>query len=114
MLTRVARAARRTELRMRATAALDTLVTTVAISLVAVAVALTVTKVAGASPRVLRDVVLGAIIAVFLSAFRAGTRKLPRFAGALLLDAHHGLSDRLTNALSFATLPADRRTPLME
>jgi hypothetical protein len=114
MLTRVARAARRTELRMRAGAALDALVSTAAISLVAVAVALTLTKVAGVSPRALWDVVMGAVVASFLSAAWAGSRRLPKFAGALVLDVHHGLSDRLTNALSFAALPRKSRTPLME
>jgi hypothetical protein len=114
MLTRVARAARRTELRMRASAGLDALVTTLAISLVAVAIALTVTKVAGTPGWVVRDVVIAAVLAVVASTVRAATRRLPPFAGALLLDMHHGLSDRLTNALSFAALPPEKRTPLME
>jgi hypothetical protein len=85
-----------------------------AVSLVAVALALTVTKVAGVAPHLVRDVALGAAIAVVLAALRAGTRRLPKFAGALVLDAHHLLADRLTNALSFASLPAQSRTALME
>src|SRR5258705_9900742 len=114
MLTRVARAARRTELRMRAAAALDAVVSTTAIALVAVAIVLTAHKVAGVSTRALRDVVVGAILAVVLSALWAATRRIPQFAGALALDVHHALSDRLTNALSFASLPPNERTPLME
>src|SRR3954464_12795142 len=106
MLTRVARAARRTELRMRASAALDALVSTTAISLAALAIALTAAKLGVVPPRVLRDFAMGSALAVVLASVRAGTRKIPKFAGALLLDGHHGLADRLTNALSFAALPA--------
>src|SRR5689334_22162140 len=114
MLTRVARAARRTELRMRLSASLGAFVSTLAVSLIAVALVLTLTKVAGVAPRVFWDVVVGAAIAVVLAAVRAGSRKLPHFAGALALDVHHGLADRLTKALSFASLPPENRTPLME
>jgi hypothetical protein len=64
--------------------------------------------------RVLWDVALGAAVAMVLSAAWAASRRLPKFAGALVLDVHHGLSDRLTNALSFAALPPESRTPLME
>jgi hypothetical protein len=115
ILTRVARAARHTELRIRFSAALDTLVSMVAVSLVAVALALTVSKIApSAFPHAVRDVVLGALVATVLATGRAAARRLPRFSGALLLDVHHGLSDRLTNALSFASIPPEKRTPLME
>ena len=115
ILTRVARAARRTERRIRFSAALDALVSMLAISLVAVALALTLSKVApGAFPHAVRDVVLAGLVATIVATVRAATRRLPRFSGALLLDVHHGLSDRLTNALSFASLPPEQRTPLME
>jgi hypothetical protein len=115
MMTRVARAARRTELRMRTSAALDALVSTTAVSLIALALALTVSKVApGFAPHLVRDVIIGAVVATLVAAIRGATRRLPKFAGALALDIHHGLSDRLTNALSFEALPPDRRTPLME
>ncbi len=115
ILTRVARAARRTELRIRFSAALDALVSMLAISLVAVALALTLSKVApGAFPHAVRDVVVAGLVATIVATVRAATRRLPRFSGALLLDVHHGLSDRLTNALSFASLPPEQRTPLME
>jgi len=86
-----------------------------ALSLVALALALTLSKVVpGFAQRWVLDVGLGALIAVALSTFRAATRRLPKFAGALVLDSHHRLADRMTNALSFAALPPGERTPLME
>lgn len=100
---------------MRVSAALEVLVSMVAISLIALALALTLSKVVPSFPSwIVRDVALGAVVATLLATLRAGTRRLPKFAGALRLDVHHGLSDRLTNALSFAGLPKERRTPLME
>jgi hypothetical protein len=44
----------------------------------------------------------------------AWVRRLPDRAGARALDRHHGLHDRLASALSFAELPAGRRTPFMQ
>lgn len=41
-------------------------------------------------------------------------RRQPRHRGAILLDRAHGLHDRVTNALTFAELPARERTPLMD
>ena len=100
---------------MRAAGALDALVSTLAVSLVAVALALTLAKVWPGFPREgLRDVVAGALLAVVARTIGRSARRLPRFAGALALDVYHGFSDRLTSALSFAGLPAERRTPLMD
>jgi hypothetical protein len=100
---------------MRTRSALDALVTTVAVALVAVAIAVTLAKVWPAFPREgVRDVVLAAIIAVTLRTIRAALHRLPKYAGALALDVVHGYSDRLTSALSFAVLPPAERTPLME
>ena len=45
---------------------------------------------------------------------RAYARRYAPHVGALLVDKTHGLSDRLTNALAFAALPDESRTPLME
>jgi hypothetical protein len=41
-------------------------------------------------------------------------RPRPMQRGALALDRHHELSDRITSALSFRELPAERRTALMD
>ena len=99
---------------MRAASALDALVSTLAVSLVAVALAITLAKVwPGFPAHGVRDVVAGAILALLLRTIMASARRLPRFAGALALDVHHGFSDRLTSALSFAGLPENERTPLM-
>jgi hypothetical protein len=100
---------------MRAAGALDALVSTLAVSLVAVAIALTLAKVWPGFPRQgVRDVVAAAGVAIVARALGRWLRRLPKFAGALTLDVHHGFSDRLTSALSFAGLPAEQRTPLME
>jgi hypothetical protein len=115
MLTRIARAARRTELRMRSAAALEAFVSMTALSLVAVALAFTLAKVVpGFERRWALDVVAGAGLAVFASTAFAATRRLPKLAGAMALDAHHRLSDRLTSALSFSAVPSGDRTALME
>ncbi|HEX9297464.1 MAG TPA: hypothetical protein VF881_16595, partial [Polyangiaceae bacterium] len=115
LLNRIARAARRTELRMRMRAGIDALVTMSALSLLALAVALTLAKIVPGFPlRWVRDVAAGALIATIGRTAYAASRRLPKFVGALALDVHHGLADRLTNALSFASLPPEQRTPLME
>lgn len=41
-------------------------------------------------------------------------RTLPHFSGAVALDRHHALSDRLSSALAFLELPAAERTPFMD
>ncbi|HMJ56666.1 MAG TPA: hypothetical protein VK540_31575 [Polyangiaceae bacterium] len=100
---------------MRVTSALDGLVSTLAVSLVAVALVLTLAKVWPGFPRQgVRDVVAGALLAIVAQTIRRSLRRLPKFAGALALDVYHGFSDRLTSALSFAGLPASQRTPLMD
>jgi hypothetical protein len=100
---------------MRAANGLDALVSTLAVSLVAVALAITLAKVWPGFPRHgVRDVALGALIALVVRTLLACLRRLPKFTGALALDVHHGFSDRLTSALSFAGLPESERTPLMD
>jgi hypothetical protein len=99
---------------MRAAGALDALVSTLAVSLVVIALALTLAKLWPGFPREgVRDVAIGAGVAILARAMGRSLRRLPKFAGALALDVHHGFSDRLTSALSFAALPDDKRTPLM-
>jgi hypothetical protein len=100
---------------MRARVALDALVSTVAVALVAVAIAVTLAKVwSGFPPQGVRDVVIAAVVAITLRTTLAWLKRLPRYAGALALDVVHGYSDRLTSALSFSVLPAAERTPLMD
>jgi hypothetical protein len=46
-------------------------------------------------------------------AVRAAFARRDPFEGALALDRHHELSDRVTSALAFAQLPESQRTPMM-
>src|SRR5204863_7986973 len=41
-------------------------------------------------------------------------REQPAKAGAIALDRHHKLHDRLSSALSFSELPQTERTPFMD
>ena len=48
------------------------------------------------------------------AALFAYLRPLPLRAGAVALDRHHGLADRLSSAISFGLLPKTARTPFMD
>lgn len=56
-------------------------------------------------------VVVGTSIATWVI---AAVWPLAPNAGAVALDRQHGLDGRLTNALEFAAVPAEQRTPLMQ
>jgi len=79
--------------------------------------ALALVKATHGAPGILRGVVwgglvpLGALIVVML---HAALRQRPKTSGALALDHHHRLDDRVTTALEFASVPESSRTPLME
>ena len=51
---------------------------------------------------------------VVVAAVRAAWSRRAPFEGALTLDRHHGLEDRISNALAFSRLPDAERTPLMQ
>jgi hypothetical protein len=51
---------------------------------------------------------------VVAAALRAALARRSPFEGALALDRHHGLDDRIANALAFSRLPVAERTPLMQ
>lgn len=57
--------------------------------------------------------VLPALVVVGAALRAAWARRSP-FEGALALDRHHGLADRIANALAFSKLPEAERTPLMQ
>ncbi|WP_433927960.1 hypothetical protein AB3662_32650 [Sorangium cellulosum] len=61
-----------------------------------------------------RQLLVGAGLLVLATLVVAMLRRLPPRAGTMALDRHHGLHDRLTNALAFDAVPAAQRTPLME
>src|SRR5690606_37977007 len=64
-------------------------------------------------PRLVRDVLVAASLQLGAGIAWAATRRLPKLAGAMALDAHHGLSGRVANALAFAALPESSQTPFM-
>ena len=100
---------------MRVAAALEAFVSSSAIAVIAVALALTVAKVwPSVAARWVRDAIAGGALSVIAATSVAASRRLPKFAGAMALDVHHRFADRLTNALSFASLPSSARSPLME
>jgi hypothetical protein len=51
---------------------------------------------------------------VIAAAVRAAWARRSPFEGALALDRHHGLEDRIANALAFSRLPNTERSPLMQ
>jgi hypothetical protein len=54
-----------------------------------------------------------AAVVVFAAVRAAWVRRSP-FEGALALDRHHALDDRIANALAFSQVPEAQRTPLMQ
>ncbi|XXX73679.1 hypothetical protein WMF30_39155 [Sorangium sp. So ce134] len=115
-LDRIRSAALAVELRLRFGRALRALPTALTVALAITAGTLAVHKALPAhlsEPRA-RQILLGAGLLVLATLALAMLRRLPPRAGTVALDRHHGLHDRLTNALAFDALPAAQRTPLME
>ncbi|WP_437934951.1 hypothetical protein [Sorangium sp. So ce341] len=115
-LDRIRSAARAVELRLRVGRALRALPTALTLALAIAAGTLAVHKALPAhlsEPRA-RQILLGAGLLVLATVALAMLRRLPPRAGTIALDRHHGLHDRLTNALAFDALPAAQRTALME
>ncbi|WP_437996331.1 hypothetical protein WMF26_35310 [Sorangium sp. So ce185] len=115
-LDRIRSAARAVELRLRVGRALRALPTALTLALAIAAGTLAVHKALPAhlsEPRA-RQLLLGAGLLVLATVALAMLRRLPPRAGTVALDRHHGLHDRLTNAIAFDALPAAQRTALME
>ena len=116
-LNRLARTARWTALRLRADALIRRAALLLPIPLLYAVGALSYVKVAR-PPRETEQVLLwlGLIPLGFLivGLLQVWLRARPAHAGAIALDRHHALHDRITNALSFSELPAERRTSLMD
>ncbi|HVU04458.1 MAG TPA: hypothetical protein VHE30_22025 [Polyangiaceae bacterium] len=82
-----------------------------------VAFALSVVKVTHGAPSAVRGLAWGGAVPLlvwFGLLLHAALRHAPSTRGALALDRHHGLDDRITNALEFAGVSAESRTSLME
>ena len=109
----IERPARRAERRLRLGRALAAGTTAACVALVLGIVTLALRKLGVLHERPAR-VVVGLLLAVpLVTAAFAWARVLPARAGAVALDRFHGLSDRLSSALSFASLPASEQTPFM-
>ncbi len=116
-LRRLGRTARWTALRLRVDETLSRAVLLLPLPLLFAVGALTWIKVARPLPATQHTVLLLGLVPLVV--FLGGTlyawfHSRPRFRGAMALDRHHGLHDRITNALSFTELPPAKRTPLMD
>ena len=106
--------ARRAERRIRLGRAFDAGASSLCVALLVAAVALVLRKTGHAGETTTRVVFALAGLATLGATVVAYLRPLAERAGAVALDRHHGLSDRLSSALSFAALPAPDRTPFMD
>lgn len=116
-LSRLRRAAQWANLRLRIRAALQRGMLLAVVPLTYAVVALSVIKALRLDLEVQRWLLLGAVVPValfVLGTLQAAFRSRSPWLGALALDAWHELEDRVTNALTFAKLPASERTPLMQ
>lgn len=100
---------------MRLSRALDAFVTHLALALLPILLLLAAQRLGLRPPPWLTQalLLLAALQLVLGVAFSA-LRKLPKLAGAIALDEHHGLDGRIASALSFAELPPEERSPMME
>jgi hypothetical protein len=118
LLQPLAQAARRTELRLRTDEALRWFSLGLIPTLTSLGGWLTHAKLTYSTSGPASAALLGAT--AFSAAATAGAvlwaylRRYPEHAGSIRLDASHQLHDRITSALSFAELPPEQRTPLME
>ena len=116
-LLRFRRAARWVTLRLRLGAVVSRACVWAPLPLLYGIAALTAIKVGQLPPEHQEPWLWGAIpvvLAWLVAVAHAWLRPLPAHGGAMALDRYHDLKDRITNALSFAALPAEQRTPLME
>jgi hypothetical protein len=113
-LAKLARPARRADRRIRLARALEAMATALCVALFAVAVVLVLRKTGHVREGVARGALAVGVLGTFASAVVAYLRPLGARAGAVALDRYHGLSDRLSSALSFAALPASERSPFMQ
>ncbi|HVJ21668.1 MAG TPA: hypothetical protein VM686_39960 [Polyangiaceae bacterium] len=116
-LRQLERAARRAERRLRLDSALRRTFTALPLLLLAAVAGLTFIKVVrpgAAFERGLTTTLVAGLAVALVWIGWAALRRRPRLLGAERLDAHHGLHDRVSNALVFADLPAAERTPMME
>jgi ABC-type transporter Mla subunit MlaD len=115
--TRLRRAAAWAGLRLRARDAVARTFAWLPLPLVYAVVALTAVKVAKLGPDAQAWLIYGGLVPVFAlvaAVAQAWLKRRPAFLGALALDRHHGLKDRITNTLSFASRPEAERSAMMQ
>jgi len=115
-LERLARAARWTAVRLRFDETLARAGALLLVPLLYAVFALTYIKVARPGSEVEQSLVLLGLVPVLVfvaGVLQAWLHARPRHLGALALDRHHGLFDRITSALSFREIPANQRSALM-
>ncbi len=113
-LKAIQRPARRAERRIRLGRALDWATSGLCVALAAAAVTLVLRKTGHLGEHGARLALLVAALEVLVVGTIAYLRPLPERMGAIALDRHHKLADRLSSALSFAALPPPERTPFMD
>jgi hypothetical protein len=113
-LASIERPARRAERRIRLGRALDWGTSGLCVGLVAAAVLLVLRKTGHLGEHATRIGLSLALLETLVAAFVAYMRPLPARIGAIALDRHHKLADRLSSALSFAELPLRERTAFMD
>jgi hypothetical protein len=116
-LGRLERAARSTGRRLKLRRALTAASACLPLPLGYVAIVLGAAKAWPLTALQARPWLWGALVpAVFViaAAARAAFSRRSPFEGALALDRHHGLEDRIANALAFSRLAEAEQTPLMQ
>lgn len=113
VLDAIERPARRAERRLRARSAVAAASRALALGLVAAATLLVFRKVGVLGERACLVGLAVAVAQVLVFGALAYVRRLPLRAGAVALDRHHGLADRLASALSFGALAQGERTAFM-
>jgi len=116
-LRRLSRAARTAGRRQRINAALSRLARWLPVPLVYAALALAAVKWLPLSERSLHLLAYGfgaALLVPVVVVILSFWSRRSAHAGALALDRHHHSSDRITNALAFAAVPAAERSPFMD
>jgi hypothetical protein len=116
-LSRLERAARSTGRRLKLRRALTAASAWLPLPLGYAALVLGVAKVLPLSFAQARPWLWGALVPAALvvaAAIRGALARRSPFEGALALDRHHALEDRISNALAFSRLPGSEQTPLMQ
>ncbi|MGE3670774.1 MAG: hypothetical protein AB7K71_13995 [Polyangiaceae bacterium] len=116
-LKRLAQAANRTGLRMRFDHALHrTLILFPLVLLYALAALIWIKIWKPGGAQIAQVMFAGAVpVAIwFFGTLHAWLTPRPKYAGAMRLDKHHGLHDRISSALEFMKVPQDQRSPFME